>query len=272
MNELHKKQLIRIALIGISLVLALLISAFQLIYPMKLLQKFMNRCTDGDLTVVLRVVGLREIRETGEALVTLVSSLRQKVSLIHQDADLVADASEQMISIITQTKVNSGCYPQTNLLALNAAIEAARAGELGRGFAVVADEVRSLAGRTQESTEEIQQMIAQFQEGSRKAVIAMENSRACARDGVEKVSGAGEVLSRITSAVEHISQSNCLIATAAEEQSAVAEEVNRNVLRILQAAQETAQGTEQVAGSSENLRELATYMRQIVAEFTVEAK
>ncbi len=140
--------------------------------------------------------------------------------------ELAATDIESVLQVINEIA------NQTNLLALNAAIEAARAGESGRGFAVVADEVRSLAVRTQQSTTEIQTMIEQLQLGTNTVAQAMEQSQSNTKDAVEKAQLADETLQKIHSAIKHISTMNVQIASAAEEQSLVAEEMSTNTLKI----------------------------------------
>lgn len=158
---------------------------------------------------------------------------------------------------------------QTNLLALNAAIEAARAGEAGRGFAVVADEVRALAHRTQQSTAEIEQMIAGIQNGTERAVTAMHNSQGRASGTLEVAQGAGQALEVIAEAIASINQRNLVIASASEEQAQVAREVDRNLVNIRDLAMQTSAGANQTSAAAQDLSRLAIDLNGMVAQFKV---
>lgn len=204
--------------------------------------------------------GRRIVTDTIRVIELLAGDVKSAEAVI----DKLAQDSENIGGVLD---VIRGIAEQTNLLALNAAIEAARAGEQGRGFAVVADEVRTLASRTQESTQEIQQMIEQLQSGAHNAVSVMQQSSARAQEGVEEAARAGASLDAITRAVATISDMNAQIATAAEEQSAVAEEINRNIVNISQVVEQTAQGATRTSGASAELARLASGLQALMRQF-----
>ncbi|WP_425262207.1 methyl-accepting chemotaxis protein [Pseudomonas abietaniphila] len=158
---------------------------------------------------------------------------------------------------------------QTNLLALNAAIEAARAGEAGRGFAVVADEVRSLAQRTQESTEEIEVLIAALQNGTQQVVGTLDASRSLSDSSVELSRRAGTALEHITRTVSTIQNMNQQIATAGEEQTVVADQINRSVINVRDVSEQTAAASEETAASSVELARLGAQLQAMVGKFRV---
>jgi methyl-accepting chemotaxis protein len=196
-----------------------------------------------------------------------IDSIDRLASEIEQAGSVINKLEEDGVKIGAVLDVIRGIAEQTNLLALNAAIEAARAGEQGRGFAVVADEVRTLASRTQESTQEIQQMIESLQAGTTAAVTAMDSSRSQAQSGVEKISSAGDALTTIVGGITHINDMNAQIASAAEEQSSVAEEINQNVVNISQVAETSAANADQTQNASEELSRLSVDLQALVSQF-----
>jgi len=205
----------------------------------------------------------------GQQIVSTAIETMDKLSgEIDQTGTVINKLEEDGVKIGVVLDVIRGIAEQTNLLALNAAIEAARAGEQGRGFAVVADEVRTLASRTQESTQEIQRMIESLQHGTEAAVTAMDASRSQAQAGVEKISAAGDALNIIVSGIAYINDMNTQIANAAEEQSAVSEEINQNVVRISQIAETSSANAIQTQNSSEELSRFSVDLQRLVSQFS----
>ena len=206
--------------------------------------------------------GKRIVEGTARAISALAGEIGRAVGVVQN----LAKDSENINAILVAIR---GIAEQTNLLALNAAIEAARAGEQGRGFAVVADEVRNLAQKTQQATEEIQNMIQQLQQGTREVVKVMEQSQSKTDDSVEHANLAAQSLESITQAVSVINDMNTQIASAAEEQSAVAEDINRNVTNIGLVANEVASGADEASQASAQLTKLAEQQRRLINQFKV---
>lgn len=205
-----------------------------------------KRVVDGSIKQIHALVD--DIRNSG----TSLDSLQNDVS-----------------SIVSVLGVIRSIADQTNLLALNAAIEAARAGEAGRGFAVVADEVRALASRTQQSTQEIQGMIDRLQLGTQGAVDAMRRSSEAGDGTSARANEAGTSLDTIAGLIGTINSMNAQIASAAEEQTAVAEEINRSVHQIAQAVDSVADQTQQSAQTSRSLADLGQRLGKLVGQFRI---
>jgi|GEM_PF-156950 len=198
---------------------------------------------------------------------TTVDSMRELNQGVREAAEVIAQVGEESAQIGNILDVIKGIAEQTNLLALNAAIEAARAGEQGRGFAVVADEVRNLANRTQASTVEIEAMICRLQQGTKKAAGVMEAGRGQAEQNVQQASQALEVLHVITHSVATINEMNMQIASASEQQSTVAEEINQRIQRIDGGSQQAVLQSEETRAITEQLGELANQLQGVVQQF-----
>ncbi|WP_348685492.1 methyl-accepting chemotaxis protein [Aeromonas bestiarum] len=198
-----------------------------------------------------------------------VRQIRSLAGNLESSSQEVAQLQKESETIGSVLDVIRGIAEQTNLLALNAAIEAARAGDQGRGFAVVADEVRSLAIRTQKSTQEIAGIISSLQKQTGSIVGMMATCREQGNSSSEQASTAGELLGQITQDVTHIMDMSTQIAAAIEQQSLVANEVNRNVNNIRDIAQESSLMAEENAKSSQGLTEQAKLLNQAVAKYRV---
>lgn len=212
-----------------------------------------------------------ETNLSGEIVDQAIQAIKLLANQIGEASEIINQFESNSHNISSVLDVIRGIAEQTNLLALNAAIEAARAGEQGRGFAVVADEVRTLASRTQKSTGEINEMIGQLQAGSKSSVEAMNKSRDQAVLAVSQAEKAGESLDTIATTVAHITDLSAQIATAAEEQTAVSEEINRNITHINEAAIYTAAGSHKTAEAINDLAKMTAELQTLVQQFKVHA-
>ncbi|HLD66475.1 MAG TPA: methyl-accepting chemotaxis protein [Pseudomonas sp.] len=195
-----------------------------------------------------------------QATIDTITAMRGEIS---NTAEVIRRLESDSGRIGKVLEVIRGIAEQTNLLALNAAIEAARAGDAGRGFAVVADEVRTLAQRTAQSTAEIHQIIDTVQTGAINAVQAIETGQQRSEQGVEQVTLAGQMLQRITHAVEAIRDMNRQIATAAEEQTAVAEDISRNLTEITAIATTNQENVQRTQAASQDLKGLSGQLNEV---------
>ena len=195
-----------------------------------------------------------------------MESIGRAARAIEQAENTINQLDRDSENIGSILGVIRGIADQTNLLALNAAIEAARAGEPG-AIAVVAEEVRSLATRTQESTDEIQKMIESLQSGAKASVQGMSDGRSEVTHSVELANTAGERLSAIEASVTNISDMTTQIATAAEEQSSVANDINANIQNINTTTEQTATMGRETAEMGRSLTTLSTELQKLVARF-----
>ncbi|MGQ7956874.1 methyl-accepting chemotaxis protein [Pseudomonas sp. SP16.1] len=202
-------------------------------------------------------------RQGGQVMQSTIATITDMRGEIANTAEVIRRLEADSGRIGKVLEVIRGIAEQTNLLALNAAIEAARAGEQGRGFAVVADEVRTLAQRTAESTAEINQIIDTVQTGALNAVRAIESGQQRSEQGVTQVTEAGAMLQRITAAVEAIRDMNRQIATAAEEQTSVAEDISRNLTELTAIASANQDNVERTQAASDNLHGLSGQLGEV---------
>ena len=208
--------------------------------------------------------GNNQVSSGNEVVLETIRSIEDLASDVEKSTGVVGELRGDSDNIGTVLDVIKTIAEQTNLLALNAAIEAARAGEQGRGFSVVADEVRTLAQRTQDSTQEIEDLVEALQSRARAAVTVMSASQEKAGNSVIQARGAGISLSEINTSVGQIHSINQQIASAAEEQSATTTEVNRNINNIREVAEQTATGAEQIAASSYELSQMGEELHGLV--------
>lgn len=210
-----------------------------------------------------------ETKAGKQVVVDAIEGIKQLAKQVEMGAVSIKGLQKESENIGTVLTVIQSIAEQTNLLALNAAIEAARAGESGRGFAVVADEVRTLAKRSHDSTEEIKKIIERLQKEAEKSVQVMDEELEQANRSVEKAEKAGQSLDVIAESVASIRDMNTHIASAAEEQSAVAEEINRNIVSIAQVAEENAESTNQTTLTSQELARLANGLETQISQFKI---
>ncbi len=197
-----------------------------------------------------------------------ITSVEQLANMMHQTSDAVSQLESDSQNIGGVLDVIRGIAEQTNLLALNAAIEAARAGEQGRGFAVVADEVRTLASRTQQSTEEINSMILQLQNGAKSAVDAIKQGDASIEASNSKASETNTMINEMSEVINNIQAQNLQLATAAEEQAAVSSEINNNIDTIKEVSTNTSGSSKQLLTLAEEINNAVTAINKQLQRFT----
>ncbi len=219
-----------------------------------------NSASIAQTTAMQSQKGEQVVQDAVRGINTLANDVERAANVIHE----LEKDSESIGSVLD---VIQSITEQTNLLALNAAIEAARAGEHGRGFAVVADEVRSMAGRTQDSTQEIQAIIEKLQSRSKQAVTVMDDGQKQAQVGVKLVEAAGEALVEISAGIEELERVSTQIAVAAEQQGTVAEEINRNVVNINDVSVQNADAASLSTGTSQELSIQANLVSTTINSF-----
>jgi len=208
--------------------------------------------------------------QSGKQVVTeTIDAINSLAGEVEKAATTLSNLEADIGNIGAIVDVIRGITEQTNLLALNAAIEAARAGEHGRGFAVVADEVRTLAARTQSSTHEIEEMVGRLQTGANAAVAVMDEGRESAKTSVEKAASAGAALDSITAMISTMDEMSAAISSAANEQSTVAEDINRGIVNISQIAEHTAEGAKESSSAVEAMTALSSQLQDAAAKFKV---
>lgn len=210
-----------------------------------------------------------DVRKAQSVLNRTISAIDKLVAEVESGSTVVASLETDVSNITAMIDVIQGIAEQTNLLALNAAIEAARAGEQGRGFAVVADEVRALASKTQSTTEEIREMIQNLQDGSAKAVSVMNTGKETGTNTIAEADVAEQSLSDIVNSISTINEMNAQIASAAEQQTHVAEEIGQSVVRVAEISNETADGASSTLEKCELLSDLSNRIDAMLSQFRV---
>nr|WP_122690950.1 methyl-accepting chemotaxis protein [Pseudomonas viridiflava] len=211
----------------------------------------------------------KEARAGDKVVGEAIGQIERLAAEVVRSSDAMTVLEQESDKIGKVMDVIKAVAEQTNLLALNAAIEAARAGEAGRGFAVVADEVRGLAQRTQQSTEEIESLVAGLQNGTRQVSEIMLGSRTLTDSSVELTRKAGVSLESITRTVSNIQAMNQQIAAAAEQQSSVADEISRSIVNVRDVSEQTAEASEETAASSVELARLGGQLQMLVSHFRI---
>lgn len=210
-----------------------------------------------------------ESQKVSKIVTEATTSINKLSSEMDEASSVMEELESDVMNIVSVLDVIGSIAQQTNLLALNAAIEAARAGESGRGFAVVADEVRSLAGKTQDSTTEIQSMIESLQKASQRAVQVMTTSKVSSEESTTLVRKAGESLQSIAKSVSTISDMNAQISAASEQQKSVTEDINGNIRNISTSGEKVLSGVKNIATTSDELKKLSDNLMSQVDQFKV---